>query len=85
MVDYHGRRQPCYCDLDHLLATAYSHRPDVWAVLTDSGRIWPLYRWRRTPPDNLFRRPDGLPWFTGPRAYPARANSRLLNSIKGIS
>lgn len=42
VVDYHGRRQPCYCDLDHLLATVWAKNPEVWAVMTDSGRIWPL-------------------------------------------
>jgi N-acyl amino acid synthase of PEP-CTERM/exosortase system len=42
VVIYHGRRQPCFCDLDALLTTAWTERPDVWEVLTDCGRIWPL-------------------------------------------
>ena len=42
VVDYHGWRQPCFCDLDHLLATTYAKRPDVWNVLTDHGGLWPL-------------------------------------------
>lgn len=41
-VDYHGTRQPCYCDLDQLLTTTWALRPEVWEVLTDNGRIWPL-------------------------------------------
>ena len=41
-VEYHGTRQPCYCDLDQLLATTWAVRPEVWEVLTDNGRIWPL-------------------------------------------
>lgn len=42
VVDYHGKRQPCFCDLDHLLATTWKQCPDVWKILTDNGRIWPL-------------------------------------------
>jgi N-acyl amino acid synthase of PEP-CTERM/exosortase system len=41
VVDYHGRRQPCFCDLDELLGTAWIERPDIWAVLTDQGVLWP--------------------------------------------
>lgn len=41
VVEYHGRRQPCFCDLDQLLATTWEERPDVWEVLTDGGRLWP--------------------------------------------
>ena len=42
VVDYHGRRQPCFCDLDQLLATTWDEHPEVWEVMTDEGRIWPL-------------------------------------------
>jgi len=40
-VEYHGRRQPCYADLDELLARVRRERPDVWEVITDKGRFWP--------------------------------------------
>lgn len=42
VVEYHGKRQPCFCDLDKLLATTHDERPEVWEVLTDDGRLWPL-------------------------------------------
>lgn len=40
LVDYHGRRQPCYIPLDTLLQRVYAERPDVWDILTDGGRHW---------------------------------------------
>lgn len=40
LVDYHGRRQPCYIPLDTLLKRVYEERPDVWDILTDGGRHW---------------------------------------------
>jgi N-acyl amino acid synthase of PEP-CTERM/exosortase system len=39
VVEYHGRRQPCFCELEQLLATTHKERPDVWDVLTDDGRL----------------------------------------------
>jgi N-acyl amino acid synthase of PEP-CTERM/exosortase system len=42
LVDHHGRRQPCWADLDVLLRRVYAERPDVWDVITDGGRLWPL-------------------------------------------
>lgn len=42
LVDHHGRRQPCWADLDTLLRRVYAERPDVWDVITDGGRLWPL-------------------------------------------
>lgn len=41
-IEYHGRRQPCYADLDELLSRVRRERPDVWEVITDEGRFWPL-------------------------------------------
>lgn len=41
VVDYHGRRQPCFCEIETLLATTWKKRPDVWEVLTDGGRLRP--------------------------------------------
>ena len=40
LVDYHGRRQPCFLKLDTMLVRARQERPDVWEILTDGGRHW---------------------------------------------
>jgi N-acyl amino acid synthase of PEP-CTERM/exosortase system len=42
LVDYHGRRQPCWANIDTLLARVHAERPDVWEVITDGGRLWAL-------------------------------------------
>jgi N-acyl amino acid synthase of PEP-CTERM/exosortase system len=39
-VEYHGLRQPVYRHLGDLLAQIRHERPDVWAVITDRGRLW---------------------------------------------
>lgn len=38
-VDYHGPRQPCYCDVGAALRVTRASRPDIWELLTDSGRV----------------------------------------------
>jgi N-acyl amino acid synthase of PEP-CTERM/exosortase system len=43
-VTYHGRRQPCYSNLDAQLARIWTERPDVWELVTDEGGLWPLNR-----------------------------------------
>jgi N-acyl-L-homoserine lactone synthetase len=40
-VDYHGIRQPCYADIDALLARMARDCPEVWAFVTGAGRWWP--------------------------------------------
>ena len=48
-IDYHGVRQPCYSPLSLLYARLESERPDIWAVLTDAGRLWSSSaNWERT-------------------------------------
>ena len=42
LVECHGRRQPCWVDLDVMLRRVFNERPDVWDVITDGGRLWPL-------------------------------------------
>jgi len=42
LVEYHGRRQPCWVDVGAMLARVHAERPDVWEVITDGGRLWPL-------------------------------------------
>lgn len=44
MIHYHGHRQPCFADLDQLLARTWTERRDVWEVLTGEGIIWPVGR-----------------------------------------
>jgi N-acyl amino acid synthase of PEP-CTERM/exosortase system len=43
-IEYHGRRQPCYVDLDSGLAKTWLQRPEVWEFLTCAGELWPLNR-----------------------------------------
>ena len=40
LVDYHGRRQPCFIKLDAMLMRVREERPDVWEILTDGGKHW---------------------------------------------
>ncbi len=53
MVVWHGQRQPCYSDIDRLLARIWAERRDVWQVLTRDGMLWPLNTdiaaWHREP------------------------------------
>jgi N-acyl amino acid synthase of PEP-CTERM/exosortase system len=42
LVEHHGRRQPCWLDIDEMLVRVHAERRDVWDVLTDKGRLWPL-------------------------------------------
>ena len=44
LVEYHGLRQPCYADLDQLLARTWAERYDVWQLLTRNGGLWPVNR-----------------------------------------
>lgn len=38
VVDYHGRRQPCYKHLPTLLDRVHDEHPEIWEVLTMQGR-----------------------------------------------
>lgn len=40
LVNYHGRRQPCFLHLGTMLTQVREERPDVWEILTDGGRHW---------------------------------------------
>jgi N-acyl-L-homoserine lactone synthetase len=40
-VDYHGLRQPCYADIDAILARMAQDCTEVWAFVTGDGRWWP--------------------------------------------
>lgn len=39
IVEYHGRRQPCFINISTMLEGAWAKRPDVWDFLTDGGRL----------------------------------------------
>lgn len=38
-VEFHGPRVPCYSNLQQVLSLVRPVRPDVWQILTDSGRL----------------------------------------------
>jgi N-acyl amino acid synthase of PEP-CTERM/exosortase system len=40
VIDYHGRRQPCFIPLETLLPRVKRERPDVWGVITRGGQHW---------------------------------------------
>jgi len=42
LVDYHGMRQPAVAEIDTVLSGIYAQRKDVWEIITDFGRVWPL-------------------------------------------
>ncbi len=48
LVDYHGRRQPCYADIATVLTHLERNQRAVWDVVTDRGALWDLLRqaWR---------------------------------------
>ena len=37
LVEFHGLRQPCYCNLADILEAVRRERPAFWSVLTDGG------------------------------------------------
>ena len=40
VVDYHGKRQPCFNRLDHLLDAVYLERWALWIYLTKGSKVW---------------------------------------------
>lgn len=40
LIEYHGRRQPCFIPLKDMLARVQRERPDVWDVITRGGQHW---------------------------------------------
>lgn len=40
-IEYHGRRQPCYGEVNDVLAGIWRRRRDVWELITNKGQIWP--------------------------------------------
>jgi len=41
LIDFHGKRQPCYTVVDQMLDTMLEARPEVWNAFTDGGRCLP--------------------------------------------
>ncbi|ESQ11161.1 MAG TPA: PEP-CTERM/exosortase system-associated acyltransferase [Chromatiaceae bacterium] len=41
MIEFHGKRQPCYTKLDEMLQRAKRERADIWELITDGGRCMP--------------------------------------------
>ena len=39
LVEFHGLRQPCYCNLPDILEAVRRERPAFWSVLTDGGAL----------------------------------------------
>jgi N-acyl amino acid synthase of PEP-CTERM/exosortase system len=39
MVEHHGWRQPCFCNLADVLQSMKYERPAFWSVLTDGGTL----------------------------------------------
>ena len=65
-VEYHGHRQPCFCAIDDLFVMSRAQRPDVWAVLTDDGRLNPHFSYppwsaRRYPADRAGETRSAMP------------------------
>jgi N-acyl amino acid synthase of PEP-CTERM/exosortase system len=40
IVEHHGKRQPCYADIDGFLKRAKLEQPDIWELITDNGALW---------------------------------------------
>ena len=41
LVEHHGKRQPCYSNVQIVLSGIRRARPEVWDVITNSGKVWP--------------------------------------------
>lgn len=41
VVEYHGRRQPCFASVDDVLRGIGQARPEVWRLVTSNGRYSP--------------------------------------------
>jgi N-acyl amino acid synthase of PEP-CTERM/exosortase system len=39
LVEFHGLRQPCYCNLAEVLDAVQRERPTFWSVLTEGGAL----------------------------------------------
>ena len=44
VVEYRGRRQPAFANIDSVLSGIHAKRKDAWEIITDFGNVWPLSR-----------------------------------------
>jgi len=45
LIEYHGKRQPCYTHLNQLLETVHKEQPSIWELITDKE-----YQFQAHPP-----------------------------------
>ncbi len=41
LIEYHGFRQPCFGEINDVLARIWCERRNIWELITDDGRTWP--------------------------------------------
>jgi len=41
VIDFHGKRQPCFTVLDQMFDRMWDERPDIWNVFTNGGECVP--------------------------------------------
>lgn len=39
LVEFHGMRQPVWCEIESFLSGIYERRPDIWDIITDRGAL----------------------------------------------
>jgi len=49
-IEYHGKRQPCYADIDKFLARVKAEKPDIWRLITANGAYWPTEKAESSTP-----------------------------------
>lgn len=57
LVDYHGKRQPCFAKVSQMLYSISSRRPDIWQLITNDGELEtaiPLIEQFRTAPSSKY-------------------------------
>ena len=43
LIDYHGKRQPCFASVRHLVQSMSEERKDVWNLVTNGGELIPSH------------------------------------------
>ena len=49
-IEYHGKRQPCYADINKFLARVKAEQPDIWRLITANGAYWPTEKAESSTP-----------------------------------
>lgn len=42
LVDHRGLRQPAMASAKKIVEGIYAHRPDIWEIITDNGKLFPI-------------------------------------------